>query len=74
MACHSKKAPVPAAQTEFILKSLIIESSKIINFESCPPISIIVLTFLIEFNVPNVCDIISLFTVNDPPKIDGCHT
>jgi len=44
-ACWSRKEPVPAAQTEFMEKSLTERpfSPKSMSFESSPPISIIVL-------------------------------
>src|SRR4030065_504517 len=43
-ACSSRKEPVPAAHASFIAKSTTTPSSRLMNFESCPPISKIVST------------------------------
>ncbi len=43
-ACSSRKDPVPAAQASFIAKSTTTPSSRLMNFESCPPISKMVST------------------------------
>ena len=38
-ACSSRKEPVPAAQASFMAKSTTTPSSRLMNLESCPPIS-----------------------------------
>jgi len=43
-ACFSMSAPVPAAQAQFISKSAIVPFLSWINFESCPPISMMVIS------------------------------
>ncbi|OPZ23968.1 MAG: hypothetical protein BWZ01_03010 [Deltaproteobacteria bacterium ADurb.BinA179] len=43
-ACSSRKLPVPAAQTVFMTEKVTRPLFRVVNFESCPPISMIVST------------------------------
>ena len=43
-ACSSMKLPVPAAQTLFMTERVTRPSRSVVNFESCPPISMMVST------------------------------
>ena len=43
-ACSSIKLPVPAAHTLFIMEKVTLPRFRVVNFESCPPISMMVST------------------------------
>ena len=49
-ACSSMKLPVPAAQTLFMTEEVTIPFFKVVNFASCPPISMIVSVSLLSSN------------------------
>ena len=45
LACSSMKLPVPAAQTLFMMERVTRPSRRVVNFESWPPISMMVSTW-----------------------------
>jgi len=58
-ACSSMKLPVPAAHTLFICEKITLPFFIMVNFESCPPISIIVSTSGCNVHAAFACAVIS---------------
>ncbi len=65
-ACSSRNEPVPAAQALFISKSTTAPSLRLMNFESCPPISKIVSTNGSMAAAAVACAVISFLTTSAP--------
>ena len=64
--CSSINDPVPAAHILFMAKSTTTPFLRLINFESCPPISKIVSTSLLIFKAPCAWAVISFKMTSAP--------